>query len=164
MEPSSVSKLGQFWSILADLGRSWLILVRFWLNFGHIWLDLVNFGQVGPRLPSEQPAAAMVAAAAMVEAAAMAAAAAMAPAGAMAARARAASRAHAAKAPAGAIAAAAAAAAIAAAATIAAATIAAAGCSDGNLGPDFSDANIRQLIPTNPLKKKRLGDTKGFHS
>ena len=88
----------------------------------------------GLRLPSEQPAAAIVQAGSSY----------------VASRsyggARAASRARAAKAPAGAIAAAAAA--IAAAASIAASVIiAAAGCSDGNLGPDFSDGNLGLLGP-----------------
>ena len=85
----------------------------------------------GPRLPSEQPAAALVAAVAMAAAAAMAPA--------LAAPAQR-SCACVAIAPNGAIAAAAAADAIAAAATIAAA-----GCSDGNLGPDFSDAKLRPV-------------------
>ena len=105
----------------------------------------------GPRLPSEQPAAAMVAAAPNYGGSSSSYGASRSYGGA-----RAASRARAAKAPAGAISA--------AAAIAAAAIIAAAGCSDGNLGPDFSDANIRQRIPTNPLKKSQFGDTKGFHS
>ena len=92
-----------------------------------------------PRLPSEQPAPAMVAAAAAVVAAAdMAAAAAMAPAGAMAARARGCATRVLPK-----LLLAATAAAIAAAGAIAAAaTIAAAGCSDGKLGPDLSKCHF----------------------